>query len=672
MQFSTVLIANRGEIAVRLIRACARLGIRTVAVYSDADAQACHVRLADSAMYIGPAEARLSYLNGARIIQAAVDAGAEAVHPGYGFLAENAEFAAHCLDAGLAVVGPSPAVISAMGAKIEAKRIAERAGVRVVPGYHGDDQSDATLLREAERIGLPLLIKASAGGGGRGMRRVDSLDGFLDNVMLARQEAEAAFGNATVLLERFVASPRHIEVQILGDKHGNIVHLFERDCSVQRNYQKLIEEAPAPKLDPGLRAEILASAVNLAREIDYDNAGTVEFVVDAAIGEAYFLEMNTRLQVEHPVTEMVTGIDLAEWQLRVAAGQALPFAQSEIACHGSAIEARVAAEDPASAYQSRTGRISIYSEPDMVDLRIDSGVETNSEVTPYYDSMLAKVIAHGADRESAIRLLSAGLSGYRIAGVGVNTAFLLDVLDLEEFRLGEHRTNCLERAFPGGWVAPAITKSDVAVAVLARHLELEHVAGANSPWSTLGAWRLGERSGREGAGVYYARHGGEAIRMVTVRGRAGGYRIEIENENILTIEGAHRGSGYISYDENGQRYRFAVTVDEGEVTLHRPRGNPVFRISFADEVLLDDRTEATSSGNAVFAPTPGLVTEVLVDAGDVVEAGQAVVVLEAMKLLQHICAPVSGVAEVIHYQSGDTVAGGDCLVTIEAAEPGTE
>ena len=669
MQFTKVLIANRGEIAVRLIRACARLSLDSVAVFSDADVAAPHVRLADEAVNIGPAEARASYLDIDRIIEAARGTGAQAIHPGYGFLAENADFAQACIDAGFVFVGPSPAVIASMGSKIEAKRIAIDAGVECVPGYHGADQSDATLLREAKGIGTPLLIKASAGGGGRGMRRIDQLDTMADNLARARQEADAAFGDPTLLLERYIEAPRHIEVQILADKHGNVRHLFERDCSIQRNYQKIIEEAPAPNLDPALRSQILTSAVKIASAIGYDNAGTIEFVLDSSSEEAYFLEMNTRLQVEHPVTEMITGIDLVEWQLRIAAGESLSFAQSDITCHGWAIEARVAAEDPAAGYQPQTGTITHYVEPQIADLRIDSGVQCGSEVTPYYDSMLAKVIAKGTNRDSAIRALRRGLSRFRIGGVGVNIGFLQDVLDVEEFRAGDHRTDCLKRAFPEGWKSPSTTAADLALVVLARHLHSES-NGSQSPWSSLGAWRIGERAGRSGAAFYYVRSGPDSVGVLQVLGRHGTYDVARDEKSILDVHQAAWTDGYLVYTHRNQRHRVEVSVDGSRVTLHRSAGSPGFDVLCAEDVLLDEPTATANSGNSILAPTPGRITEVLVTPGQPVAAGDPVIILEAMKLLQQLCAPLSGVVETIHYQPGDTVNGGDCLATIEAPATG--
>jgi len=671
MQFNKVLIANRGEIAVRLVRACARLGLQSVAIFSDADREALHVQLADEAVNIGPPEARASYLDQDKVIEAAQLTGAQAIHPGYGFLAENADFARRCVDAGLEFVGPAPKTIAAMGDKIEAKRIAIDAGVDCVPGYHGDDQSDGTLQQEAENIGPPLLIKAAAGGGGRGMRRVDDLNTLTENLALARQEAEAAFGDPSLLLERFVEAPRHIEVQILGDKHGNVRHLFERDCSVQRNYQKIIEEAPAPNLDPQLRQRILDNAVKLAANIGYDSAGTIEFIVDAATDQAYFLEMNTRLQVEHPVTEVVTGVDLAEWQLRIAGDEALSFLQEDVACQGWAMEARVAAENPAEGYRPETGTITSYAEPQFDGLRVDSGVQCGSEVTPYYDSMLAKVIARGADRDIAIRSLRNGLSKFRIAGVGVNIGFLCDVLQLEAFQAGNHLTNCLDQGFPEGWNAPSITPNDVAHAVLAHHLKGED-GGSQSPWSTLGGWRVGERSGRPGAAVYYVQVGDQTFDNVKVQGRVGTYTVEYDGSRTIDVRQATWKNGCLIYAEQNHRRNVDVSVEGARVTLHSAAGDPVFEVLRAEDVLLGEPVKAAVSGNSVIAPTPGLITEVLVSPGDAVVADQPVIVMEAMKLLQQLNAPTAGVIEAIHARPGDTVDGGVSLVTIKSDDMSEE
>lgn len=659
MSFQKVLIANRGEIAVRIIRACRELDLSSVAVYSDADANALHVQLADESVHIGASEARSSYLDGDKLVQAALSVGAGAIHPGYGFLAENTAFAQACADAGLVFVGPSPQVIASMGAKIEAKRIAESAGVSCVPGYHGDDQSDANLLTEAERIGVPLLIKASAGGGGRGMRRVDDLAEFATSLSLAREEAKAAFGDAAVLLERFVEAPRHIEVQILGDHHGNVRHLYERDCSVQRNYQKVIEEAPAPNLPESLRQQMLQQAVALAKAIGYSSAGTVEFVVDAGRGEAYFLEMNTRLQVEHPVTEMITGIDLAAWQLRIALGEAIDFAQEAVQCKGWAMEARLAAEDPAANYQAQTGTIRHYTEPDVAGLRVDSGIRSGSVVSPYYDSMLAKLIVHAQDRNGAIRKLRRSLNELNLAGVGVNRDFLHDILALDDFRSGKHLTSLLASSWPEGWQAAAVGRREQAEAILVRHLSMRAI-DSTSPWQSLGAWRLGEPSGRLPSASYYLMQD-EAVEFQIV-GRAENFEIACQGEQVLSVSDARLDMRRLCYRSADQQRSIAVSQDENEVCLHGVVGQPRFTVFLADQALIGQREAAADAGNAILAPTPGQVVEVLVSPGDQVEQGQPVMVLEAMKMLQQLCAGQDGLVCEVSVQAGDAVNSGDGLL----------
>ena len=668
--FERILIANRGEIAVRIVRACRRLGLHSIAVFSDADRSAPHVACADEAINIGSPEASASYLNAPKLIAVAQETGAAAVHPGYGFLAENADFARLCVDAGLVFVGPSATNIARMGSKIEAKRLAAASGLACVPGYHDDDQSDERLMHEAERIGAPLLIKASAGGGGRGMRRVDDLAGLHDALKLARQEAASAFGDPTVLLEKSIPASRHVEVQILADKHGKVVHLFERDCSIQRNYQKLIEEAPASNLSATVRECLLNGAVKLAEAIAYDNVGTVEFMVDAATEEAFLLEMNTRLQVEHPVTEMVTGVDLVEWQLRVAAGERLPFAQEDIRCKGYAIEARVVAEDPAQDYRPQTGRISHYAEPRTSGLRIDSGIGPGSEVSHYYDSMLAKVIAMGPERESAIRNLKRGLADFQIGGVGVNTTFLCDVLETEQFQSATHQTNTLDVLFPDGWRPPEITSMQIAQAALAKHLHGERSIriAAKSPWYGLGAWRISEPAGRYGSASYYLRHSGDDIGVVRVYGRTGRYRVEYGEESILSVEYAHLGDGEMVYEQEGWRRRAGVFFTGLQVVLQAGSGLTTVDVLTAEEVLLGESRDDGQRGNLVCPPMPGLITEVLVTVGQAVSVGDPVVTMEAMKLMHQLSAPMAGTVQAIHYKAGDTVGGGVCIVTIEPHE----
>lgn len=668
--FERVLVANRGEIAVRVIRACRALGLHAIAVFSDADRDAPHVAFADEAIHIGNSEASASYLNATKLIAAARATKAEAIHPGYGFLSENAEFARLCEEAELVFVGPSSTNIARMGSKIEAKRLAETVGLACVPGYHGDDQSDERFIREAEHIGAPLLIKASAGGGGRGMRRIDDLAELRDTLKLARQEAASAFGDPSLLLEKLLLSPRHVEVQILADKYGQVIHLFERDCSIQRNYQKLIEEAPAARLSEAVRQRLLTGAVKLAEAIRYDNAGTVEFVLDAETEDFFFLEMNTRLQVEHPVTEMVTGIDLVEWQLRVAAGEPLPFMQEDIQCKGSAIEARVIAEDPAQGYLPQTGHISHYTEPHLPGLRIDSGVRQGSHVSHYYDAMLAKVIASAPQRSAAIRTLKRGLADLQISGVGVNTTFLCDVLDTEQFQSATHQTNTLKTLFPEGWKPPALSPTQLAEAALAQHLHLEKKTRftEENPWRSLGAWRVSEPAGRHGSASYYLRRNGDDFGMARIYGREGRYWIDHDGETRLTVEHARMDHATLVYEHDGVRHCSGVFITGSQVSLQTRHGYTTIDVLTAEDTLLHERAEDRTKDNLVRAPMPGLITEVLVTVGQVVSAGDPIVTLEAMKLMHQLTAPIAGTVAAIHYQTGDTVSGAVCIVTIAPHE----
>ncbi len=663
--FDKVLIANRGEIAVRLIRACRALDLLSVAVYSDADADALHVELADEAVHIGPAEARASYLDAQALIRAAQETGAGAIHPGYGFLSENADFARACAAAGLVFVGPSADVIASMGAKSQAKRLAIEAGVACVPGYHGEDQSDERLMAEAQRIGTPLLIKASAGGGGRGMRRVNDLSDLNSALRLAREEARSAFGDATLLLERYIEAPRHIEVQILGDHHGQVRHLFERDCSVQRHYQKIIEEAPAPNLDPTLRQQVLDAAVRLAEAIGYDNAGTVEFVVDAQRGEAYFLEMNTRLQVEHPVTEMVTGVDLAIWQLRIAAGERIDFAQAQLSCRGWAIEARIAAEDPAAGYQPQTGRLTSYREPRLDGVRVDSGVRAGSEVSPYYDSMLAKLIAHGPDRAAARRKLGRALADFHVDGPRLNTAFLQDVLCLPAFVEGRHLTGLLSESWPEGWRPATPQPRDRACAVLARHLAGEPIG--DGPWERLGAWRIGQTSARPGQAWWYLQDAEGQVQAAQVRGCRGDFEVILDGEPVLKVSQARLDGHLLSFRDGQGRVRVAVALAGEHLRLTGHPAQPVWRIAGSPGVACAGQEGGVGSGQLT-APTPGQVVEVLVAEGEDVSAGQPLVVLEAMKMLQQLCASQAGVVTGVSISAGDAVNSGDLLVSLAAQE----
>ena len=658
MSFDTVLIANRGEIACRLIDACKGLGLRTVAVYSDVDRDAPHVDAADLAVHIGASEAALSYLAGDKIIAAAKRTGVEAIHPGYGFLAENADFAQACADAGLTFIGPSPGNIRLMGSKIAAKAAAAAAAVPVVPGYYGADQSDDLLLSEAQKIGTPLLIKASAGGGGRGMRLVHDLADFTSELTLARAEAVVAFGDGDVLLERYVGTARHIEVQILADRHGNVCHLYERDCSLQRNHQKVIEEAPAPNLAPEIRAHLLDSAVRLTAGIGYDSAGTIEYLFDAATGEYYFLEMNTRLQVEHPVTEAVTGIDIAQWQIRAAGGDALPFAQDEITCTGWSIEARIAAEDPANGYRPEIGVITGYDRSDMPGLRVDSGVRTGSSVSHYYDSMLAKLISHAPDRAAAIRLLDRGLGSFRITGLGSNIAFLRDLLAMPEFEKGAHNTASISAGFPNGWPAPAPTPLQQAEAVLGRFL-MQGDTHSDNPWTALGAWRIPELSGRRGAS-FYRLEGGDA-RIV---GRNGNYTVILPDQAPIEMSNASLTTDILCCEIDGLRHSTNVHIDSRSVTLHGEQGCIVIDVLASDGILQTGNETGLGTGNQVVAPMPGQISEILVKLGGTISAGDPVVVIEAMKLLQTLTAPCDGSIGLISFEVGENVGTGAALISI--------
>lgn len=658
----SVLIANRGEIALRIIKACHKLGLRAVAVYSDADRNAPFVEAADVAVHIGPAEAAKSYLDGAKIIAAAKRSGADAIHPGYGFLAENANFATDCISAGLIFVGPSPESIRLMGSKTVAKAIAVEANVPVVPGYYGDDQSDAVLTAEAALIGTPLLIKASAGGGGRGMRLVTDLQDFLGELDQARREAKAAFGDDTVLLERFVGTARHIEVQILADRHGNVRHLFERDCSLQRNHQKVIEEAPAPNLEPEIRNTILDCAVRLSENIAYDSAGTIEFLLDDVDGEIYFLEMNTRLQVEHPVTEMVTGIDIVEWQIKAAAGAELPFSQADISCTGCAVEARVAAENPANDYAPETGTINTYSASEFEGLRIDSGIREGSVISPFYDSMLAKVIGSGPDRETAVRKLRRGLNGMQLTGIGSNIGFLDDLLASDIFVAGKHSTSTIGTLYPDGWNARPATLQRQAEAVLVRQLFLEQSLNP-SVWQSLGAWRVTEPSGRSGAAIFQL---GDALAHIS--GRTGQYEVTISEHPPVSFVDVSLSGKMLRYEHEGLLNSIHVDVEGCTVTLLGEGGPCCIDVHTITEAAQVQTIQPKQEGNTVFASMPSLVSEVLVKVGDIVTAGQGVVIVEAMKLIQTLTAPCTGTITEILCASGDVVDTGAILSIIEPEE----
>jgi acetyl-CoA carboxylase biotin carboxylase subunit len=662
----SVLVANRGEIALRVMRTCARLGLRTIAVYSDADAGAAHVGAADEAVRIGGAPARESYLDIDAVIAAARASGADAVHPGYGFLSENAVFARRCEQEGLIFVGPSAEAVATMGSKIESKRIAETAGVPIVPGYHGDAQDIDTLAAAAARIGYPVLIKASAGGGGRGMRRVDRAEDFAAALAAARSEAEVAFGDSKVLLEKFIAAPRHLEVQVVGDHHGNIVHLFERDCSVQRNNQKVLEEAPAPNLADRVRRTLHAAALKLCRAIGYDSAGTVEFIMDAGSDQPYFLEMNTRLQVEHPVTEMVTGIDLVEWQLLVAAGEKLPLAQSDIKLNGHAIEARITAERADRRFQPVTGRLVAVDPPRGA--RFDSGVVAGSAIGLYYDSLLAKLIAYGGDRDASIRRLVAGLEELTLLGIPTTQAFLRDCLLNPLFATGPVTTRFIAMAFPGGWsvdpVELRILRAAAAAYWLSRRPD-EDASGWQNPWTRLGGFRPTGSVRPATSDLVLADDYGE-VELQVRRSRVG-FSVLIEGE---TVELGHLSG------ENGRLVIDAAHGPEAMRVHRREDGVDIARSGLAVSATIAlkvdtrrDRGQPELSGNAVAAPLHGLISQIHVGKGDAVTAGDPVLQMEAMKLIHTLRAPATGTVASVHCALGQTVPAGAVLVEIVPEEP---
>jgi 3-methylcrotonyl-CoA carboxylase alpha subunit len=622
---ASLLIANRGEIARRIMRTARRLNIRTIAVYSDADADAPHVREADTAIRIGPAPARESYLRVDAILDAAATSGAEAIHPGYGFLSENADFAEQVEEAGLIWVGAPAAAIRAMGLKDAAKRLMAAAGVPVTPGYLGDDQSPDTLAAEAARIGWPVLIKAVAGGGGKGMRAVDSAEGFADALDGARREAAAAFGDDRVLLEKLIASPRHIEVQVFADAHGGVVHLFERDCSLQRRHQKVIEEAPAPGMDSATRAHVTAAAVQAARSVAYRGAGTVEFIADATDGlrpdRLWFMEMNTRLQVEHPVTEAITGLDLVEWQLRVACGEPLPLAQPQIEMRGHAMEARLYAEDPSRGFLPSPGRLQHLRLPDVV--RVDSGVAEGDVITPFYDPMIAKLIAHGPDRAAAAEALEKAAQAVEVWPVRTNAAFLARCLADPDFRAGRIDTGFIEARLAA--LTDATTAAPAPDAVGA--LDPPPVGG--SAWSPAA--------------------GATGFRL------NGGTRTTAS----LRVDGALTQAPFA--------FGPADVVRLGDGDLIAFSAGAAIRLSRGGADGAD--TGAAAFDGAVRTPMPGRIARVAVANGDEVRAGQTLVVLEAMKMEHVLTTPAAGRILEVTVREGDQVVDGLVVVRLEAGRP---
>jgi len=651
--FESLLIANRGEIACRIIRTARRMGIRTVAVHSRVDRRALHVAMADEAIEIGAAPARLSYLDPARILQAAKASGAQAIHPGYGFLSENAGFAEGCAKAGVVFVGPPAAAIRAMGTKDSARRLMQLAGVAVVPGYDGAVQDPETLAQEAQRIGYPVLIKAVAGGGGKGMRRVNDAGGFSEALAGARREASAFFGDDRVLIEKYVASPRHIEVQIFGDAAGNIVHLFERDCSLQRRHQKVIEEAPAPGMIDDFRAFVCDAAVAAARVVHYQGAGTVEFIADASQGlridRVWFLEMNTRLQVEHPVTEAVTGLDLVEWQLRVAAGQRLPLLQAEIKLQGHAIEARLYAEDPARDFLPSPGRIQVLRWPQREGLRIDAGVENGGDVSAHYDPTIAKIIAHGADRDEARSRLVAALTQLRVAGPASNAEFLREIAASPIFASGQFDTHTIARDFAA---CHAVQKID------ASHVRLGALGLFRETWLRLHVPGRALQAGWKDAP-------GDASMSIIANDQSFSCRIVHDgtpSSAIAHYEGASQMADFLEGETRGN-----IVIAAGCVFVFDDCG--VVRMERASPGLSGDHS--ADGDGAVRAPMHGKLTAVFVKPGEKIARGQPIAIVEAMKMEHVLAAPVAGVvAEAT--AAGAQIAMGALVARIEFSEPQTE
>jgi 3-methylcrotonyl-CoA carboxylase alpha subunit len=648
--FSSVLIANRGEIACRIARTAKRLGLRTIAVYSAADAQALHRRVCDEAYFIGPAQSRESYLSIDRLIEVAKIAGAECVHPGYGFLSESGDFADACAQSGVAFVGPPAAAMRAMGLKDRAKALMEKAGVPIVPGYHGERQDGKFLKEQADKIGYPVLIKPAAGGGGRGMRRVDSHADFEDALEGAVRETATAFGSTRVLIEKYVAAPRHIEIQVFGDRHGDVVHLGERDCSLQRRHQKVIEETPAPGMTESLRAQMGAAAVAAAKAVGYVGAGTVEFVADGTAGlradRFWFIEMNTRLQVEHPVTEAVTGIDLVAWQFQIAAGDRLPLEQAQIRFDGHAIEARVYAEDPENGFLPSTGKLVGLELP--ADIRVDSGVEQGGEVTPFYDPMIAKLIAHAPSRDLAIDRMSTALDHTLVAGVRSNVAFLGALCQAPSFRDGKVDTGFIERNLTALGAVQQGPDHAAAAAGVARLLAgdvadegAQSAEDANSPWAARDAFQLG------------------GSRSITVP---------------VVIDGGS-ADAIVSYGEEGMKVTINRTAPAADARTFAA-GDEVFVVRHGRQtrVRLQDISvaagEAGTGDGLVKAPMHGRVLELFVSLGDAVTGGERLAVIEAMKMEHTLRAPFAGVVREVAVAAGVQVVEGGKIIVIERAGEG--
>ena len=672
--FTKILIANRGEIAVRIMATCREMDIRTVAVYSDADRDALHVRQADEAYYIGPASASQSYLLIDTIIDVARQSGAQAIHPGYGFLSENEEFVEACERAGIVFIGPPAAAMRLMGSKIAAKRLANSVGVPTVPGYNGESQDDETLLHAAQHIGFPLLIKASAGGGGKGMRAVSNKDSFLVELAGARREARAAFGDETVFLERLIQRPRHIEIQILGDAHGNLIHLGERECSIQRRHQKIVEESPSFAITPTLRAEMGDAALRIARASGYMNAGTIEFMLDEE-RRFYFLEMNTRLQVEHPVTEQVTGLDLVRHQLRIAAGEPLGITQEQISQRGHAIEVRIYAEDPQQQFLPSTGIITRFVKPSAPGIRIDSGIENGDEITQYYDPMIAKLIVYGEDRPAAMARLQKALEQCAIFGVTTNIPLLHTISTHPAFNAGDTSTNFLQEykltttSLPQDTTLPDVVLMAAALSHLKREIGTQSLpinvphSKEHNPWLTLGPWRT---VGEAWQITYQYNAHSYKLALQPRRDKVDTWTIQIDTNPSLEVTGTLYHDALVQIRLGVSQIRAYVQQQNGETqvvlagkTYRLQRRQP------PDIHTTAQSDRATHTQKTLTAPMAGTIVKVQVHDGTTVESHEVLMVLNAMKMEHSITAPYAGKVRHVFYQEGAVVKGGAVMIEME-------
>ncbi len=708
--FSKILIANRGEIACRVAATAKRLGIQTVAVYSDADRTAKHVAVCDEAVYLGGSAPKDSYLKGDTIIAIAKEMGAEAIHPGYGFLSENTDFAQACQDAGLVFIGPSADAIRAMGGKSQSKRLMEAAGVPLIPGYHGDNQDAAFLRAQADSIGYPVLIKASAGGGGKGMRIVEQSHDFIDLLDSCRREAITSFGNDQVLIEKYALKPRHIEIQVFGDTHGNYVHLFERDCSVQRRHQKVLEEAPAPGVDAAMREAMGTAAIEAARAVDYVGAGTVEFIVEQRAGAMnfYFMEMNTRLQVEHPVSEAITGVDLVEWQLLVASGQPLPKKQDELAINGHAIEARICAENPDNNFLPATGTLFTYQKPDHstfafnqsgADVRIDDGVREGDVISPFYDSMIAKLIVHAPTRAQALAKLDRALAQTRIVGLPNNVAFLRHILNTDSFSKANLDTALIEREHDVLFDQHPISLSTLVVTAIAQQLASEAAMQKtnNDPFSKATGFRAYSDYSRSFSLIYdeqsyLARisnwHNADCADSKKGTKALSSFDLTIEKTNIdsnIDTQTISTGvsenpiyKGQVSYDSHDV-HTHTLWLEGARISAQSWVNNEtvyVFTDGGRDEITLIDIMahvgEETAAVGSLKSPMPGQVVAFKVAVGDVVKKGEPLAVIEAMKIEHTITAPTDGVVAELLFVAGDLVADGDELLRIDSGSDSSD